>query len=141
VKTFLAIVSLLVLRGIAVAWAIWAWQQMPDVQMSVHGYAAMILGIVFTLLVTELEWFRKMNMAKGENRVTKGRPPIFGEAMCGAERQARYRARNRRRRQLDDLPQQADIDLGELPPFDLDDAVRFLADRNVMTVLDQAEGE
>jgi hypothetical protein len=24
---------------------------MPDVQMSVHGYAAMIRGIVFTLLV------------------------------------------------------------------------------------------
>jgi hypothetical protein len=51
VKAPLAIVSLLVLLGIAIAWAIWAWQQMPDVQMSVHGYVAMILGIVFTLLV------------------------------------------------------------------------------------------
>jgi hypothetical protein len=50
-KTFFAIVSLLVLLSIAIAWAIWAWEQMPDVHMSGHGYAAMILGIIFTLLV------------------------------------------------------------------------------------------
>ena len=47
-KTFFAIVSLLVLLSTAVAWAIWAWEQMPDVNMSGHGYAAMILGIIFT---------------------------------------------------------------------------------------------
>ena len=50
-KAFLAIVSMLVLLGVAISWAIWAWEQMPDVPMSGHGYVAMILGIVFTLLV------------------------------------------------------------------------------------------
>jgi membrane protein YdbS with pleckstrin-like domain len=50
-RTFFAIVSLLVLLGTAIAWAIWAFQQMPDVKISGHGYAAMLLGIIFTLLV------------------------------------------------------------------------------------------
>jgi predicted Na+-dependent transporter len=50
-KTALVIIGLLMLLGIMVGWAIWAWQQTAGVEMSGHGYAAMLLGIFFTLLV------------------------------------------------------------------------------------------
>jgi hypothetical protein len=45
-STFL-ILPLLALLGFALWWAICAWNSV-DVQMSVHGYIAMILGIVFS---------------------------------------------------------------------------------------------
>jgi len=46
------IVGFLVLFLCAVlGWAIYAWIGVGDVQMSVHGYIAMTLGIVFSLLV------------------------------------------------------------------------------------------
>ena len=38
----------LALLGVALCWAIYAWNSI-DVEMSVHGYIAMILGIVFSL--------------------------------------------------------------------------------------------
>ena len=50
-KTVLVIAGLLTLLGITVGWAIWAWQQTAGVEMSGHGYVAMLLGIFFTLLV------------------------------------------------------------------------------------------
>jgi hypothetical protein len=50
-KAVFAIVTLLLLLGIAVGWAIYAWQQLGNVPMSWHGYAAMILVIIFSLLV------------------------------------------------------------------------------------------
>jgi hypothetical protein len=51
VKTALTIAILFFFLGIAVAWAVYAWEQMGNVNMGAHGYAAMILGIVFSLLV------------------------------------------------------------------------------------------
>jgi hypothetical protein len=50
-KAALATAILLLLLAITVGWAIYAWGQLGDVHMSWHGYAAMILGIVFSLLV------------------------------------------------------------------------------------------
>jgi hypothetical protein len=50
-KSALVIVGLLTFLGMTVGWAIWGWQQTSGVEMSGHGYAAMILGIVFTILV------------------------------------------------------------------------------------------
>ena len=50
-KATLATAILLVLLVITIGWAIYAWVQLGDVHMSWHGYAAMILGIVFSLLV------------------------------------------------------------------------------------------
>jgi hypothetical protein len=50
-KAVFPIVILLGLLAIAVGWAIYGWMQLGDVHMSWHGYAAMILGIVFSLLV------------------------------------------------------------------------------------------
>jgi hypothetical protein len=44
------VLALLALLAVAVAWAVHAWNAI-DVEMSVHGYVAMILGIVFSLLV------------------------------------------------------------------------------------------
>ncbi len=50
-KTALVIAVLLILLGITVSWAIWAWEQTAGTAMSFHGWLAMILGIIFTLLV------------------------------------------------------------------------------------------
>ena len=50
-KAVFVIGFLLALLAIVVGWAIYAWEQLGDVHMSWHGYAAMILGIVFSLLV------------------------------------------------------------------------------------------
>lgn len=44
------LIPLLALLGFALWWAIYAWNSV-DVQMSVHGYIAMILGIVFSLVI------------------------------------------------------------------------------------------
>jgi hypothetical protein len=49
-KTALLILPLLALLGVALWWAIHAWNSV-DVEMSVHGYIAMILGIVFSLMI------------------------------------------------------------------------------------------
>src|SRR3974377_1731832 len=50
-KATLVTTILLLLLVITVSWALYAWGQLGDVHMSWHGYAAMILGIVFSLLV------------------------------------------------------------------------------------------
>ena len=50
-KTALLLLFLLGVLGLVVGWTVWAWQQTAEVEMSVHGYVAMTLGIVFTLLV------------------------------------------------------------------------------------------
>jgi hypothetical protein len=50
-KTALVIVVLLVLLGITVSWAIWGWEQTAGTAMGFHGWLAMILGIIFTLVV------------------------------------------------------------------------------------------
>ena len=47
-KSAFLILPLLALLGVAIWWAISAWNAV-DVEMSVHGYVAMILGIVFSL--------------------------------------------------------------------------------------------
>jgi hypothetical protein len=44
------LIPLLALLGFALWWAIYAWNSV-DVQMSVHGYIAMILGIFFSLVI------------------------------------------------------------------------------------------
>ena len=49
-KSVLLILPLLALLGVALCWAINAWNRV-DVEMSVHGYIAMILGIFFSLVI------------------------------------------------------------------------------------------
>ena len=49
-KSAFLILPLLALLGFVLWWAIYAWNSV-DVQMSVHGYIAMILGIVFSLVI------------------------------------------------------------------------------------------
>ena len=34
-----------------VGWAVWGWEQTAGTAMGFHGWLAMILGIVFTMLV------------------------------------------------------------------------------------------
>ena len=50
-KTALVIVAVLALLGLSVGWAIWGWEQTAGTEMSGHGWPALILGIVFTMLV------------------------------------------------------------------------------------------
>jgi sterol desaturase/sphingolipid hydroxylase (fatty acid hydroxylase superfamily) len=50
-KTVLVIVGLLALLGVTVGWAIWGWQQTAGTAMGFHGWLAMILGVVFTVIV------------------------------------------------------------------------------------------
>ena len=50
-KTALVIVGLLALLGVTVGWAIWRWQQTAGTAMGFHGWLAMILGVVFTVVV------------------------------------------------------------------------------------------
>lgn len=50
-KTALVIVGLLVILGVTVGWAIWGWQQTAGTAMGFHGWLAMILGIVFTIVI------------------------------------------------------------------------------------------
>jgi hypothetical protein len=49
-KTAFLILPLLALLGVTLWWAIHAWNSV-DVEMSIHGYIAMILGIVFSLVI------------------------------------------------------------------------------------------
>jgi hypothetical protein len=49
-KTALLLLPLLTLLILACSWAIYAWNSV-EVEMSVHGYVAMILGVVFSLAV------------------------------------------------------------------------------------------
>jgi O-antigen ligase len=50
-KTALVILVLLVLLGVTVGWTIWGWEQTAGTAMGFHGWMAMTLGIVFTILV------------------------------------------------------------------------------------------
>ncbi len=47
-RTALLLLPLLALLILTFAWAIYAWNSV-EVEMSVHGYVAMILGVVFSL--------------------------------------------------------------------------------------------
>jgi hypothetical protein len=47
-KALLTIVVLLGLLGASVGVALWAWQQLGDVEMSTHGLVALALGAVAT---------------------------------------------------------------------------------------------
>jgi hypothetical protein len=49
-KSFFLVLPLLAILGITVWWAVSAWNAV-DVEMSIHGYIAMILGIVFSLVL------------------------------------------------------------------------------------------
>jgi hypothetical protein len=49
-KSAFLILPLLVLLGVTLWWAVHAWNAV-DVEMSIHGYIAMILGIVFSLVI------------------------------------------------------------------------------------------
>jgi hypothetical protein len=50
-RTALVIGILIILLGLAVGWAIYAWLSLGTVEMSAHGYIAMVLGIVVSLAV------------------------------------------------------------------------------------------
>ena len=50
-KTALVIFVLLALLGVTVGWAVWGWEQTAGTAMGFHGWLAMILGIVFTIIV------------------------------------------------------------------------------------------
>ena len=49
-KGIFLIVALAAILVLAILWAIYAWNSV-EVEMSVHGYVAMILGIIFSLVV------------------------------------------------------------------------------------------
>jgi hypothetical protein len=51
VKTTLIIALLLLFLAGAVGWAVYAWNEVGDVPMSIHGYIAMGLGVFFSLLI------------------------------------------------------------------------------------------
>ena len=48
-RTALAILVLFLLLAVALSWTIVAWVSLDAVEMSVHGYIAMVLGIIFSL--------------------------------------------------------------------------------------------
>ena len=48
-RTALVLAVLLILFALSAGWALYAWMSLDNVQMSGHGYAAMALGIVFSL--------------------------------------------------------------------------------------------
>jgi hypothetical protein len=48
---WIAILILLLLLAVAGTWAGYAWNELGDVQMTGHGWAAMALGILFSLIV------------------------------------------------------------------------------------------
>jgi hypothetical protein len=50
-KTGLIIASLFVLLALAVSWAVYAWVTIGEVEMSAHGWIAMALGVIFSVLV------------------------------------------------------------------------------------------
>lgn len=47
----LAVTALLLLLAVALSWAVYAWTSVGDVSMSIHGWIAMGLGILFSLIV------------------------------------------------------------------------------------------
>jgi hypothetical protein len=49
-KSYFLVLPLLAILGITLWWAVSAWNAV-DVEMSIHGYIAMILGIVFSLVI------------------------------------------------------------------------------------------
>ena len=49
-KSVFLILVLLALLGATLWWAFYAWNSV-DAEMSIHGYIAMILGIVFSLAI------------------------------------------------------------------------------------------
>jgi len=49
-KSFFLVLPLLAILGLALWWAVTACNAV-DVEMSIHGYIAMILGIVFSLVL------------------------------------------------------------------------------------------
>jgi len=49
-KSFFLILVLLAVLAATLWWAIYAWTSV-DVEMSIHGYIAIILGIVFSLMI------------------------------------------------------------------------------------------
>lgn len=48
---YVIIVILLLILFMAGGWAIYAWNELADVEMSIHGWIAMALGIFFSLVV------------------------------------------------------------------------------------------
>ena len=48
-RTALVIAVLLILFALTAGWALYAWMSLDSVQISGHGYAAMVLGIIFSL--------------------------------------------------------------------------------------------
>jgi hypothetical protein len=48
-RTVLVIAVLLTLFALSAGWALYAWMSLDSVRMSGHGYAAMVLGIIFSL--------------------------------------------------------------------------------------------
>jgi len=69
-KTAFIVGPLLVLLFLAVSWAFYAWNSI-DVQMSIHGYVAMVLGIIFSCLVG----FGLMSLVFYSNRHRYDEPP------------------------------------------------------------------
>jgi len=50
-KVALVIFVLLALLGATIGWAVWGWEQTAGTAMGFHGWLAMILGIVSTIVV------------------------------------------------------------------------------------------
>lgn len=50
-KTFLTLVVLLGFLALSIAFGYWVWMELGEVEMSHHGWIALTLGAVFTLLV------------------------------------------------------------------------------------------
>ncbi|MGI9499685.1 MAG: hypothetical protein ACR2P3_06585 [Geminicoccaceae bacterium] len=50
-KTALTLVVLLGLLAASTVFGYWVWTELSDVEMSRHGWTALILGTVFTFLV------------------------------------------------------------------------------------------
>jgi hypothetical protein len=50
-KVALILAALLAFLGMTLGWAVWAWEQTAGTEMSLHGWTAITLGIVFTILV------------------------------------------------------------------------------------------
>ena len=48
-RTALVILVLLTFLAVTAGWALYAWMSLDNVPMSGHGYAAMVLGIIFSL--------------------------------------------------------------------------------------------
>ena len=50
-RTALVIAVLLILFALTAGWALYAWMSLDNVPMTGHGYAAMALGIFFSLVL------------------------------------------------------------------------------------------